>query len=158
MHQIVELAIPARAEYVGLVRLVVATVAADRRDLDDDRIADLKLAVSEACTNAVEAHASAPSEERVIVRCLEDDEFLEIRVDDRGCGFDPAALPVHPPVTDPARLDHERGLGIPLIRALVDKVEFSSSPEGTSARLVLRCRRSALAPQAAPESSTPTSG
>jgi serine/threonine-protein kinase RsbW len=144
VHQIVELAIPARAEYVGLVRLVVASVAADRRDLDDDRIDDLKLAVSEACTNAVEAHASAPSDERVIVRCLEDDDCLEVRVDDCGSGFDPAALPVHPPVTDPARLEHERGLGIPLIRALVDQVEFSSTADGTSARLVLRCRRAPL--------------
>lgn len=141
MEQIVELAIPARAEYVGVVRLVVASVAADRRDLDDDRVADLKLAVSEACTNAIEAHASSPTQERVVVRCLEDDARFEVRVDDRGSGFDPSDLPAHPPVTDPARLEFERGLGIPLIRALVDEVEFDSSPAGTSVRLVLMCRR-----------------
>ncbi len=141
MEQLVELAIPALAEYVGLVRLVVSSLASERRDLDDDRVDDLKLAVSEACTNAVEAHGSSSTAERVIVRCFEDDETFEVRIEDRGSGFDPAKLPVHPPVTDPARLEFERGLGIPLIRALADDVEFLFSAEGTSVRLVVRCSR-----------------
>jgi serine/threonine-protein kinase RsbW len=140
--QVADLEIPANPEYVGLVRTVVASVAAERRDLDEDRVADLKLAVSEACTNAIEAHESGPAKERVVVRCFEDTERFEVRVDDRGNGFDPDALPPHPPVTDPARLEHERGLGIPLIRALVDEVEFDSSPAGTSVRMVVFCRPS----------------
>jgi serine/threonine-protein kinase RsbW len=141
VDQVVELEIPAKAEYVGLVRSVVASVAADRRDLDDDRVADLKLAVSEACTNAIEAYHARPVEERVVVRCFEDGERFEVRVDDRGAGFDPGTLPTHPPVTDPSRLKFERGLGIPLIRALVDEVEFSSSPAGTSVRMIVFCAR-----------------
>jgi serine/threonine-protein kinase RsbW len=139
VQQVADLEIPANPEYVGLVRMVVASVAAERRDLDDDRVADLKLAVSEACTNAIEAHESGPVNERVVVRCFEDTERFEVRVEDRGTGFDPDALPTHPPVTDPARLEHERGLGIPLIRALVDEVEFDSSPAGTSVRMVVFC-------------------
>ena len=59
-------------------------------------------------------------------------------VEDRGHGFDPAQLPDHPPVTDPDRLKFERGLGIPLIRALVDEVEFSPTGQGTSVRLIMR--------------------
>ncbi len=59
-------------------------------------------------------------------------------MEDRGHGFDPADLPDHPPVTDPDRLKFERGLGIPLIRALVDEVEFSPTADGTSVRLVMR--------------------
>jgi serine/threonine-protein kinase RsbW len=140
VQQVVKLEIPPRAEFVGLVRLVVSSVAAHHRRLDDDRLADLKLAVSEACTNAIEAHESGPVEARVVVRCQEDHDRFEVRVIDRGAGFDPSALPGHPPVTDPARLEHERGLGIPLIRALVDEVHFESSPEGTSVRLVVFCR------------------
>jgi anti-sigma regulatory factor (Ser/Thr protein kinase) len=46
-------------------------------------------------------------------------------------------LPEHPPVTDPDRLNFERGLGIPLIRTLVDDVQFASSPEGTSVRMTV---------------------
>ncbi len=135
----VELEIPARPEYIGLVRLVVSSLASVRRELADERIDDLKLAVSEACTNAIEAHDALASYERVIVRWDEADDRLEVQVDDRGEGFDPDSLPEHPPVTDPDRLNFERGLGIPLIRTLVDEVEFSNSGVGTSVRLVMYC-------------------
>ena len=134
----VELEIPARAEFVALARLAVSALAAADGELADERVDDLKLAVSEACTNAIEAHAAIDTDERVVVRCWIDEAGLEVRIYDRGAGFDPAELPDHPPVTDPARLKFERGLGIPLIRALVDVVEFSSSDSGTEVRLVMR--------------------
>jgi serine/threonine-protein kinase RsbW len=133
----VELEIPARAEFVALARLAVSALAAADGELADERVDDLKLAVSEACTNAIEAHSAIDTDERVVVRCWVDENGLEVRICDRGAGFDPSELPDHPPVTDPARLKFERGLGIPLIRALVDEVEFSSSGEGTEVRLVM---------------------
>lgn len=135
----IQLEIPARPEYVGLARLVVSSLASSRRTLADDRIDDLKLALSEACTNAIEAHAKGDVEERVLVRWQEDRDRLEIQVEDKGRGFDPGALRQHPPVTDPDRLNFERGLGIPLIRSLVDEVAFSSSQEGTAVRMVMFC-------------------
>lgn len=136
--EVIELEIPARAEFVALARLVVSALASSDSTLADERIDDLKLAVSEACTNAIEAHDAAGSVERVLVRCQAGVDSLEVRVEDRGHGFDPADLPDHPPVTDPNRLKFERGLGIPLIRALVDEVEFSPTAGGTSVRLVMR--------------------
>lgn len=135
----VELQIPARPEYIGLVRLVVSSLASARRELADDRIDDLKLAVSEACTNAIEAHGAADLSDHVLVRWTEGEDRLEVEVEDRGKGFDPDALPEHPPVTDPERLNFERGLGIPLIRTLVDEVAFSPLAEGTLVRLTLFC-------------------
>ena len=135
--EVIELEIPARAEFVALARLVVAALAASDSTLADERIDDLKLAVSEACTNAIEAHDAAGSAERVLVRCQAGVDSLEVWVEDRGQGFDPADLPDHPPVTDPDRLKFERGLGIPLIRALVDEVVFSPTADGTSVRLVM---------------------
>lgn len=140
-EQAIELQIPARAEFVALVRLVVSSLASARRVLADDRIDDLKLAVSEACTNAIEAHGAAALDDRIVVRCREADDRLEVSVEDRGEGFDPLALPEHPPVTDPQRLNFERGLGIPLIRTLVDEVEFEPSDAGTSVRLTMYCGR-----------------
>jgi len=137
--QSVELEIPARAEFVALARLVVSSVALSRRELADDRIDDLKLAVSEACTNAIEAHGAIDVQESVTVRCEESDDRLEILVEDRGAGFDPSTLPEHPPVTDPDRLNFERGLGIPLIRSLVDEVAFETSDAGTAVRLTIYC-------------------
>lgn len=135
----IELQIPARPEYIGLARLVVSSLASSRRRLADDRIHDLKLAVSEACTNAIEVHAGLQIDDRVLLRWAEEDDRLEVAIEDRGPGFDPAALPPHPPVTDPERLNFERGLGIPLIRTLVDQVHFSPSEAGTSVRMVMYC-------------------
>ena len=138
MDDSVELEIPARAEFVALARLIVSAVAASETGLADERVDDLKLAVSEAFTNAIEAHDAIPTDERVVVRCRADHRQMEVRVEDRGGGFDPDQLPRHPPLTDPERLKFERGLGIPLIRALVDDVQFTSSGHGTAVRLVMR--------------------
>lgn len=138
MEQSLELSIPSRPEYIAIVRLVVASLAAARRNLADERIDDLKLAVSEACTNAIEAYEPA-GEERVMLRWRDGQDHLEIDVQDRGPGFDPSTLPERPSVTDPMRPNFERGLGVPLMRALVDEVVFASSDDGTSVIMILYC-------------------
>lgn len=135
----IALEIPARPEYVAVARLVVSSLAATRRAMSDDQIDDLKLAVSEACTNAIEATNAASSDRPVTVVCREHGDRLDVEIRDTGKGFDPANLPRHPPVTDPERLNFERGLGIPLIRTLVDEVDFHPSPKGTTVRLTMRC-------------------
>ena len=135
MSEVVELEIPARPEFVALARLVVSALASTDAILSDDQVDDLKIAVSEACTNAIEAHGAIATQERVLLRCWSDDAGLRVCIADRGPGFDPSTLPDHPPPGDPDRLKFERGLGIPLIRALVDKVEISSSTRGTEVRL-----------------------
>lgn len=137
MERILDLSVPASPEYIAIVRLVVASLASSRRELADERLDDLKLAVSEACTNAIEAHHAVSSHQPVTVQVSEDDDRIEIHVGDRGAGFDLAALPTHPPVTDPDRLNFERGLGIPLIRSLVDEVSFESSEAGTTVRMTI---------------------
>jgi serine/threonine-protein kinase RsbW len=138
MDRSLELSVPSRTEYIAVVRLVVASLVSARRSVAAERIDDLKLAVSEACTNAVEANlASEQSDPRVVVAVWEGPERLEVCISDSGQGFDPERLPTHPPVTDPDRLNFERGLGIPLIRSLVDAVRFDSGPGGTSVWMTL---------------------
>ncbi len=144
MSEVVELEIPARPEFLSLARLLVTAAAAHDPLFPEDRLDDLRLSVSEACTNAIEAHTAAAVEEpadegadSIRIRCLLDTERVAVEVTDHGGGFDPGALAAHPPVTDPARLDFERGLGIPLIRILTDEVEFRPSPQGTMVRMVL---------------------
>lgn len=137
LERSLELSVPSRAEYIAVVRLVVASLATARRALADERIDDLKLAVSEACTNAIEANHEVGRGAPVIVSCWEAPERFEVCVADAGTGFDPDQLPQHPPVTDPERLNFERGLGIPLIRSLVDDVRFESGPDGTSVWMTL---------------------
>ena len=136
-HELVRLEIPALPAFVGVARTVVAAVATSVPGIDDDRLEDLRIAVSEACTNAVEAHQAAGMDDRVVLRCLVVPDALEVRVEDSGTGFDPEAVPPRPPVGDPAHLRAERGWGIQLIRALVDDVEFVPSDEGTAVRLTM---------------------
>ena len=156
---VVQLEIPARPEYLALVRLLVSASASGVPMFPDDRIDDLRLAVSEVCTNAIEAHVRATRDRRpsspgdpagaddrpeqldhadqIVIRCRLSDDAVEVEVRDHGLGFDPASLSDHPPVTDPRRLDYERGLGIPLVRILTDEVEFHPTADGTSVRMVL---------------------
>lgn len=134
---VLELDIPSSAEYIAIVRLVVASVAAARRALADERVDDLKLAVSEACTNAIEANHSASPASPVHVEVWESPDRLEVCIEDSGPGFDPDKVASPPPFTDPERLNFERGLGIPLIRTLVDNAAFVRKRNGTLVRMTV---------------------
>ncbi|CAN5450875.1 hypothetical protein BH10ACT1_BH10ACT1_32290 [soil metagenome] len=133
---LVELELPARPEVVAVARLVVGAVVAVEPLFDDERGADLRLAVSEACTNAIQAQLAAGSgadpTAPIVLRCSVGGGRIQLAVQDHGGGFDPSGLAEHPHVTDPARLEHEGGLGIPLIRLLADELEFLPSPGGTT--------------------------
>jgi len=138
MGEVVELELPARPDVLALARLVVAATVAAEPLFDDERIDDLRLAVSEACTNAIEAQLRAGPEasaEPILVRCSLDGSRAKVEVADHGRGFEPGSITLHPPVTDPARLNFERGLGIPLIRLLSDGVEFRPSSRGTTVEM-----------------------
>jgi anti-sigma regulatory factor (Ser/Thr protein kinase) len=67
---------------------------------------------------------------------------LVVEVSDDAGGFDPAALVPHPPVETPERLQHERGLGVPLMRQLADDLDFTGEDGGTTVRMAFgRARR-----------------
>jgi serine/threonine-protein kinase RsbW len=141
----VRLEIPARADYLGLARQVVAAAAAVEPRFRDDRIDDLRVAVSEATTNAIEAHADLDRDERIVIRCNLGADRIEVEVVDRGGGFDPADVEEMPDPEDPARLEREHGLGLPLLRVLTDEAEIISGERGTAVRLVVY-RSAHLAP------------
>lgn len=135
---VVELAIPARPAYLSLVRLVVdAAVGSLAPGLSAARLDDLKIAVTEACSNAIEAHEATYADEPVVVRCVVDDDQVTVEVVDNGEGFDPDRVETLPAATDPRRLRHESGLGIPLMRTLTDKVSFNRAVNGTTVSLTV---------------------
>jgi serine/threonine-protein kinase RsbW len=137
MSEIVELEIPARPDFLSLARLVITGAATIEPTFSDDRIEDLRLAVSEACTNAIEAHVSAGHSERIVIRCDLAVDRIEVEVTDHGGGFDPDSADAAPDAEHPERLLFESGLGIPLMRVLVDETEFQVTPSGTMVRLVV---------------------
>ncbi len=139
----VEIEIPARADYVSLVRLVVAAAAELESGLDPPRVDDLRVAVSEATTNAIQAHIRSGCTHPVKVCCQCADQAVSVTVSDCGPGFDVEALPEMPPPDSPARLGRESGMGISIIRALSDSVDIRSGPSGTELHLVLGQRQPA---------------
>jgi serine/threonine-protein kinase RsbW len=120
----VELRIPGRAEFVAVARIAAAAIAS-RLDFCYDAIDDIKLAVGEACANAIE-HACPEGEGAEIHLSFSlEKQCLVIEVRDSGPGFDPKAL-------EPAgeQAPSERGLGLLLISSIMDKVEWVTPPEG----------------------------
>ena len=87
---VVELAIPARPAYLSLVRLVVdAAIGSLAPAIPAARLEDLKIAVTEACANAIEAHLAIYADRPVVVRCLVDHDRVTIiaeSVDASGMG------------------------------------------------------------------------
>lgn len=133
----VVLRVPARAEHLALVRLVVTGLAETIAHIDEHRLDDLRLAVSEACANAVEAYGRLGRRDaQVVVRCRVAPGRIEVDVHDEAGGFDPGRLEPHPPVDAPERLHHERGLGVPLMRELAE-AEFVPEGGGTTVRLTV---------------------
>ena len=138
--ELVRLEVPAQPAFVGVARSVVAAIASALDGIDDDRLEDLRVAVSEACTNAVEAHRRDALDDRVVVRCTTTEDHLEVCIEDRGSGFDPTTVPV-PPELDSLPQSAERGWGLQLIEALVDEVTFRQTDTGTAVDLVIRFDR-----------------
>ena len=122
----VRLTIPAKAEYVLLGRLALSGITR-MQPLDDETVNDLKLAVTEACTNSVR-HAYSENGGTVdIVYELYDDRLV-VEVSDDGGGFEPNDLVKAGELT-------EGGLGIAIIRALVDEFEVGERGDGRGSRL-----------------------
>lgn len=133
----VELDIPARPDYLALARQVVVATARTEAAFGEERLENLRLAVSEACTNAIRAHRAIGSDAAIHIRCHLSDGRIEVEVADQGAGFDPERIPAMPTPGDPNRLHVESGLGIPLMQLFTDCAEIRSSPSGTNVRLVV---------------------
>jgi serine/threonine-protein kinase RsbW len=123
--RVVELSFPADSRYLALARLSLAGIAPVAA-LGDDVLADLKLAVTEACANAVR-HAYGEDEQGdVLLRLLLNGRTLTIEVADHGRGIDTRPSTT---VGEQAELP-EAGMGLSIMRAVVDDLEIESPPAG----------------------------
>lgn len=121
----VRLCIPAKPEYIALGRLALTGIERFR-PFPEGVLGDMKLALTEACTNSVQ-HAYDGGEGIVeIVYELHPDRLV-VEVSDSGEGFEPADAPRH----DAEELA-ESGLGIAIIQALTDELEISDRNGGGS--------------------------
>ena len=133
----VEIKIPPRTEYVAMVRRFVTEVVARQAGVEPRRLEDLRVAVSEAVTNAVAAHTARRISTPIRICCIRGPGRIEIGVYDRGGGFDPATVPDPPDPADPRRLDTEKGMGLWLMRVMSDDHSIATNRRGTEVRLVV---------------------
>ncbi|MDM5318269.1 anti-sigma B factor RsbW [Fictibacillus sp. b24] len=123
----IEMNVPAKPDYVGVVRLTISGLA-NRMGFAFDEIEDIKIAVSEAVTNVVNHAYTEGDHGQVRIGCNIHDDRMEITVVDQGKSFDVESISKDLGPVDGKSVDqlHEGGLGLFLIDTLMDKVEISS--------------------------------
>ena len=124
LADVVELRIPGKAEWVAVARLAVSAVAS-RLKFSIEEIEDIRLAVAEACTDSIQR---AGGQGQIDIWCESAGNALRVRVRREGSADN----------AEVSGADEEvSGLGIFLVRALMDEVEYSVHPErGTDLTMV----------------------
>src|SRR5687767_6639017 len=115
----VKLTLPARPENVSVIRHVLGAFAESLR-LSDELVEDLRLAVTEACTNVVRHAYSSDVPGPVEISIRPTEELVSVVVADYGRGIGASSDTTGP------------GLGLPLIAAIADEVELQPVPGGGS--------------------------
>jgi serine/threonine-protein kinase RsbW len=118
-----ELTLPARAANIAVVRHAFGALG-EAFAVDEETLSNIRLAVTEACTNVV-VHAYPPEREGLleVAATLREDK-LEVVVRDEGPGIGPR--PDSPGL----------GLGLPLIVSLTESVQLGRDDERTEVRMI----------------------
>jgi anti-sigma regulatory factor (Ser/Thr protein kinase) len=122
MPDVIRLTFPAKPDYLLLARLALSGLARER-PIDDELLADLKLAVTEACGNAVR-HAYPEGEGDVSVSYRLNGSTLTVIIEDQGAGI----AQLDDREADVQRLDG--GMGMSIMRAVVDELEVGVGADG----------------------------
>lgn len=122
-ENVVRLTFPAKSDYLLLARLALTGLARSF-PLDAEVLADMKLAVTEACGNAVR-HAYDEGEGTVTVELVAAGDRLEMVVEDEGEGVDASAVPDFLAEDRP-----EGGMGMAIMRAVVDELDIRNGADG----------------------------
>ncbi len=135
-----QLQFPSSTQNLALVREFVTGVG-KQAGFEEDEIAQLQLAVDEACSNVIEHAYGHDSAKEVVIRANFDDRQLTIDVVDTGAGFDPGSVQ---PKTLRELMDQRKkgGLGLRLIQTLMDEVSYEIQPgEKNQLRMVKRIHK-----------------
>ena len=125
-YETIKMEISANPEYVSIIRLTTSGIA-NKVGFCLDDIEDLKVAISEACTNAIK-HSL---DDKFLVEFSILNNGLSIEVQDKGTGYDVDSLQ-EPDLANPK----EGGLGLFIIKTLMDEVNtISNTDEGTTIKM-----------------------
>ncbi|MGI8794874.1 MAG: ATP-binding protein [Acidimicrobiales bacterium] len=127
MHIVFQLSSPATPRLLAETRRVLHGYL-EIVGIDPEVIAEVVLAVDEACANVIRHAASGPEDEYVLRADLTP-ERIAISVDDSGPGFDPDAVRL------PDR-EATSGRGLQIIREFMSSVDIDHTPpRGTRLRM-----------------------
>lgn len=134
------LQVPSSTENLAMIRDFVNGIGV-RAGFSVLEVANLEMAVDEACANVIE-HAYGPEvTKEVTVKATIDDDTVQLDVVDTGKGFDPGEIPQ-------LKLDQlvaERksgGLGMRLIKTLMDEVYYEIIPgKKNELRMIKRLKK-----------------
>ncbi|MHA6259818.1 anti-sigma B factor RsbW [Sporosarcina sp. CAU 1771] len=125
LYDYIEVRVPAKAQYVGVARLTISGLAS-RMGFTYEDIEDLKIAASEAITNAVQHAYKEHEDGEIVVGCAIFKDKLEIMVSDYGqsFNFEETKKRVGPySENEEVKFLREGGLGLYLIETLMDEVK-----------------------------------
>jgi serine/threonine-protein kinase RsbW len=128
VNDYVKLDMPAKAEYVVLGRLALSGLLR-ARGYSDDAIADLKLALTEACSNSVR-HAYDHDDGQVHLHFTAHDDRVTIEIRDDGGGFHEDDVDCPDCRNMPELALSDGGMGISIIRAVVDDFDLRKPDDG----------------------------
>jgi anti-sigma regulatory factor (Ser/Thr protein kinase) len=120
-EHVIRLSFPAKPDYLLLARLALSGIGR-MTPVSDELLADLKLVITEACGNCVR-HAYPEGQGDVSVAYAFDDGAIEMTVEDQGIGVDADVGATR------SRTD-ESGMGMSIIRTVVDELEIRSGADG----------------------------
>lgn len=127
----IEITIPSKPEYVAVVRLALSSLARDL-EMDEEAVDEMKIAVSEACANAVVASRDAGSDGPITVKWESHEASIVVEIGDSAGGSTVAG-----PLDDSQGFSTRRAMSEALLRSLVTKLEILPLATGSLTRLTL---------------------
>ena len=116
------LAIPSSTRYLEAVRNFVVTHAQEA-DFPEDAVEQFKIAVDEACTNVIEHAYGGQAGHEVDIAIIIDADRFTVRIRDEGQPFDQSKYH-EPNLIELTKKGKAGGLGVHIIRRLMDRVEY----------------------------------
>lgn len=140
MERTFTLHVPSSTENLAMIREFVNSVGV-QAGLSPKEVAQMELAVDEACANVIEHAYGSDVTKEVSVRAMLDENSVQIEVIDTGKAFDPSLIEQ----VDLDKLVSDRksgGLGMRLIKSFMDEVHYQMGPgQKNELRMVKRLKK-----------------
>jgi anti-sigma regulatory factor (Ser/Thr protein kinase) len=136
-----QFALCVKSELANLAQIAeFVTEQAQSVGMDDDQVFAIQMAVDEACTNSMEHAYNGHDDGEVTVCCYGENDDFVVKITDLGDQFDPSAVP-EPDISQPLEERSVGGLGIFLMRRLMDSVEFHTDPDNGNEVIMRKHRK-----------------